>query len=670
MGATMKTDGALRFQSKLLNAASESIIATDVQGVVIYANEAAETLFGWGRGELLGRDAPASILASFSTETVDELVAHLLVGRRWTGEFSHRRRDGSTFLGRVTDTPILDDEGNLMAIIAITSDITEMRGAEAMLRSSERWYRSLIQHSSDMVLVLGGGGRITYASPSTRDILGYQVSDLIGVAVTDLLPSAIQERATAFLHELVAGDTANEAVLQVRHAAGGHRWIRVVANDLSDDPVVSGIVVNASDVTASKEAVDALAQSESVLRRAERIAGVGHWELLVASGKLNFLGDEIFSIYGVTPGSWDGTWESFINFAPPDDQVRLAAAVAECRGCGTAEVEHRIVRSDGSTRVVRLRAEWVVDSARGTGRVVGTCLDVTDQVAALEALTREAAERSALEAQLHQTHRLEGLGRLAGGVAHDFNNLLAVIRNYTSCINVEIAAAAAAPGGERWVQTADDLEQVGRAVERASDLTGQLLAFGRRSVVSERPVELNAVLAEAAPMLRRTMGGRVEVEIRTDPDLWPIVADPGQLERVLLNVAVNARDAMAHGGTLAIDTLNVEVGADCGSVGPHPPPGRYARLRMCDTGPGMDPSVLRKVFEPFYTTKTCGAGTGLGLATVHGIVSQAGGTCRFDSELGIGTTFVALFPAQEIPATPSADDRALSVVAGADEGGA
>jgi two-component system, cell cycle sensor histidine kinase and response regulator CckA len=653
-GVVVTASSALRLQSKLLDAAGESIVATDVRGVVIYANEAAETLFGWGPGEMLGRNALVWMLATFSQEAIDEVVDDLRAGRRWTGEFSHRRRDGSSFLGRVTDTPVFDDHGVLIAIIAITTDITEMRQAEARLRSSECWHRSLIQHSSDMVLVLSGDGCITYASPSTHRILGYQVSDLIGTSVADLMPPGARARSADFFEGLAAGAPPNAAVLQTRHAAGGYRWIRAVANNLSNDPVVHGTVVNASDVTSEKESADALAHSESVLRRAERIARVGHWELEGAGGRLSFLGDEMFSIYGVAPGSWDGTLESFIGFAPPDDRACLSAAILGCRDHGSAEMEHEIVRADGSARFVRMRAESVLPADAGPVRVVGTCLDITDHVGTLKALTREAEERSILEARLHQAHRLEGLGRLAGGVAHDFNNLLAVIQNYTSLINEEITAAAGTtPGGERWDRMAADLTQVTRAVERAGDLTSQLLTFGRRGTVRERPVELNALLAEVEPMLRRTMGTPVDVEIRTDPDLWPIVADPGQIERVVMNVAINARDAMHDGGLLAIDTLNVEVDPESGSVGSELPPGRYARLRLSDTGCGMDPSVMGKAFEPFFTTKASGAGTGLGLATVHGIVSHAGGTCRILTQEGIGTTFLAYFPALPRPGSTS-----------------
>jgi len=249
-----------------------------------------------------------------------------------------------------------------------------------------------------------------------------------------------------------------------------------------------------------------------------------------------------------------------------------------------------------------------------------------------------------LEDQLIEAQRLESLGQLAAGVAHDFNNLLAVILNYVSFVSEEITAATE-PAVAQYLESASaDLAQVKKAAERAAELTHQLLVFARREVVRPRVLNLDSVVAAVEEMLRRTLGEHIEFVIKLAGDLWPVLADSGQLERVLVNLAVNARDAMPDGGTLTIDTANVITDADTIAGVPGAPPGRTVRLRVSDTGTGMPADVAQHIFEPFFTTKPKGDGTGLGLATVYGIVSQAGGTIHISSEPGAGTTFSIVLP--------------------------
>lgn len=269
--------------------------------------------------------------------------------------------------------------------------------------------------------------------------------------------------------------------------------------------------------------------------------------------------------------------------------------------------------------------------------------DVTDRLEAQAERERlkADAERERFAARLTQAERLESLGQLAGGVAHDFNNLLAVIANYTSFIAEELQGAVDQPGGERWRPVQEDVEQVRRATDQATSLTHQLLAFGRREVVQPRVLDLNEVVFGVEQILRRTLGEHIELVVRRSPTPIPIRADAGQLEQVLMNLAVNARDAMPQGGTLTIDTSVVDH-EDAGPASDTPT--RLARLRVQDTGSGMAPEVIERAFEPFFTTKPRGEGSGLGLATVYGIISQAGGTATISSSPDEGTTITALLP--------------------------
>jgi PAS domain S-box-containing protein len=281
------------------------------------------------------------------------------------------------------------------------------------------------------------------------------------------------------------------------------------------------------------------------------------------------------------------------------------------------------------------------------GRIVLAAVrDVSDRIAALAERQRllTAAEEARHQARVQRSERLESLGQLAGGVAHDFNNLIGVIQNYAGFVSEQVQAAAAEPGGARWRAACEDIGQVERAAGRAAELTRQLLAYGRRDVARPRVVDLNAVVGEVERVLRRTLGQQVRLDIALAPDLWRSTADPDQLEQVLVNLAVNARDAMPGGGTLTITTANLGPAA-----GPPPPwldraLERCVQLRVADTGHGMSADTARRAFEPFFTTKAAGAGTGLGLATVRGIVVGTGGDIHLDSTPGQGTTVTIVLP--------------------------
>jgi len=293
------------------------------------------------------------------------------------------------------------------------------------------------------------------------------------------------------------------------------------------------------------------------------------------------------------------------------------------------------------------------------GPIVSAAIrDISDRLAAQAERERLIAEAEAErhERRLAQSQRLESLGQLVGGVAHDFNNLLNVILGYTGFVAEQVAEAAR--DGPGWEATRGDVEQIHAAAERAARLTHQLLAFGRRDVTKPEVLSLNDTVTGLEPLLRRTLGEHIDLLTSLDPGLWPVKADPGHLEQVLVNLAVNARDAMPTGGKLSIHTDNTLVDDAYAAAQPGLRPGRYARLRVSDTGTGMDRDTLVRVFEPFFTTKPKGQGTGLGLATVYGIITQAGGHPQLYSEPGMGTTFSALLPATDQTPAAAEDSHA------------
>jgi signal transduction histidine kinase/CheY-like chemotaxis protein len=294
-----------------------------------------------------------------------------------------------------------------------------------------------------------------------------------------------------------------------------------------------------------------------------------------------------------------------------------------------------------------------------------TCLTFTDlrvqraqdrEIAGLEAQAEDEraqvrAEREMAEARHRQSERLESLGQLAGGVAHDFNNLLGAMQGYVGFVKDEVDAAAG-EGSERWVAVAADLGQIQRSIGRASSLTHQLLAFARCEIVHPQILNINDVVVDVEQLLKRTLGGQVDLVSRLEPDGLAVLADCGQLEQVLVNLAVNARDAMPGGGTLTIDTDGIDIDNASARGRPGLRPGPYVRLRVSDTGSGMSQGAIDRAFEPFFTTKPTGHGTGLGLATVYGIISQAGGHTLIHSRPGIGTTITVLLPSSKENAAP------------------
>ena len=347
---------------------------------------------------------------------------------------------------------------------------------------------------------------------------------------------------------------------------------------------------------------------------------------------------------------------------PPERRPDEAAIRQRVLGGSTVPgyLTSRLCR-DGTTVAVSVTISPLITL---DGAVQGTAAIARPVTGAEEALdgvkTRQTHAASPIflsdserpENQVQQGQRLEVLGQLAGGVAHDFNNLLAVILNYVAFVDEELSAG---PDGD-FTAARRDVKQIQRAAERATALTHQLLAFARREVVQPRVLNLNDVVADVQQLLDRTIGEDVVLHTELGADLWNVMADTGQIEQILVNLALNARDAMADGGTLTIDTANIVVEPDLTAAGSALRPGRYIRLRVGDTGTGMDADVIAHVFEPFYTNKTNGTGTGLGLSTVYGIVAQADATIDIQSQPDVGTTFTIMIPVTEELAVVVADE--------------
>jgi PAS domain S-box-containing protein len=352
-------------------------------------------------------------------------------------------------------------------------------------------------------------------------------------------------------------------------------------------------------------------------------------------GRWRYVSPQIHSILGFTPEEWTSDPANWINHIHGEDRERaLEAEMRFWEIGGIYWAEYRMVARDGKVR-------WFRDDA--------VYLKTTDkQKPLMQGVLHDITEYKQLEDQLRQSQKMEAVGQLAGGVAHDFNNLLMIIQGRTEHIMERFAPDNA---------THRDANEIKGAADRATALTRQLLAFSRKQVLQPKLIDMNQVVGGVSKMLHRLIGENIEIDLRTAASLWPVKVDQGQMEQAILNLALNARDAMPSGGKLTIETRNAQI--DEQHAREHVPvrPGRYVVLEVSDTGTGMDAETQTHIFEPFFSTKELGKGTGLGLASVYGVVKQSGGWISFHSKLGHGTAFVIYLPesSDESPAKPGAE---------------
>jgi PAS domain S-box-containing protein len=514
------------------------------------------------------------------------------------------------------------------------------KGRQAI--ESEAKYRGLLEAAPDAIVGVDRAGLIELVNAQTERLFGYGRDELVGQPVEMLVPERARDIHPAHRNGYFEDPRPRpmgagmELVGRRKDGSEFPAEISLSAIDIADDRLVSAAI---RDVTDRKRAE---AKFRGLLEAApDAIVGVH------ADGRIALINAQAESLFGYHRDDLIGQQveilvpEAAREAHPTHRTGYFADPRSRPMGAGMELVGRR---KDGSEFPAEISLS-ALDTEDGL-LVSAAIRDVTDRIEAQAERERlkAQAERERLESQLHQSQRMESLGQLAGGVAHDFNNLLAVILNYSAFVAEELTAAAARDGGHEWESVLNDVEQIQRAAERATRLTHQLLAFGRREVVRPEVLDLTHVVLDVQQLLHRTLSEHIELRTRLATDLWPIMADPGKIEQILVNLAVNARDAMPGGGTLTIDTENITLDEVDAAGLPGAAPGRHVRLRVSDTGSGMEPSVLERAFEPFFTTKPKGEGSGLGLATVYGIIAQAGGYAHIYSEAGIGTTFTALFP--------------------------
>ena len=524
--------------------------------------------------------------------------------------------------------PISDATAEAISSIAhVVGSAIERKRIEV----SQARLAAIVEASPDLVAVTTlDHGALSYMNRAGRAMLGVGPDESLADLSTFRTPALRAEWSDVILPAalrdgLWSGETTylsrDERVIPVLQV--------VIAHATTDGKIQLSTI--ATDITERKCTEQTLRATNERTRFAHAAAGIGIWELDLGSGRLTG-SDSLLAMHGFAGGSFAGTVEAFLESAHPDDRDAIRNALGSAIATGSDfSLEYRVVWADGSVHWhdTRNQVRFVDGCAE---RVVGVAIDIT--------------ERKMLEARLRQAQKMEAIGQLAGGVAHDFNNLLTVILGYAEFMAADIGAS---------VQHRRDVHEIIKAAERASGLTRQLLAFSRNQVLQAKLVKVNVLVADMSEMLGRLIGEHIELVTVLAADLGPVLADQGQLEQVIMNLAVNARDAMPQGGRLVIETAEVSLDHFTGLH--HQQvivPGRYAMIAVTDSGLGMDAATKRRLFEPFFSTKERGKGTGLGLATVYGIVKQSGGHVWVYSEMGHGATFKVYLPLADDAAHPDA----------------
>jgi two-component system cell cycle sensor histidine kinase/response regulator CckA len=613
-----KTEEDLRRLASIVAYSDDAITGKTLDGVITSWNAGAERIYGYSAKEAIGK--PASMLVPKDRPDETPEMLECLKRGETVDHFETIciRKDGKDIQIELTVSPIRDALERIVGSSTIGRDISARKKAEKHLVQMEARYRGLLEAAPDAMVVVNQNGEIILLNVQAEKQFGYRRDELLGQKVKNIIPEGFAER-------LIADGLRSPADARGQHMGTGIELIGR-RKDGSDFPIeimlspldgLDGILVTAAirDITERKRHEDDLSRLAAVVQSShDAIISLSIEGIILTWNR----GAE--RTFGYTAD--EAVTRSILFLSPSEQQSEAAMILKRVHQSGSIDNFEIIqVKKDGT----RIHVALTLSPITGVdGRVVGA-----------SAVARDVTESMQLAEMFRQSQKMEAVGQLAGGVAHDFNNLLGVILGYTGLILDHLSQ--------------DDLnrkrvEEIQKAGKRAALLTRQLLAFSRKQVLQPIVLDLNTVVASTEELLQRLIGEHIELLVVLNPALWRVKADSGQMEQIIMNLIVNARDAMPTGGKITIETSNVEIDGEYAAKHPGTKSGAHVMLSVTDTGCGMDMKTKARIFEPFFTTKDFGKGTGLGLSTVYGIVKQSGGSVWVYSEPGIGTSFKIYLP--------------------------
>ncbi len=617
---------------------ADGVWRIDLAGRFTYANPVTFDMLGYNPQDLVGEP-----MSRVLTREGAEQAAASLKRRKSTEpaggtkiqELMHVRKDGSEFLGEVCSGPIRDAAGELVEIQGVTRDITDRKRTEASLRENAALLQTLMNNIPDSIYFKDTQLRFAKVNKACARLMGLPTpDDIVGKSDADFFaPEDARRMGQQERRIIETGEPLVDFIEEDRLQNGQNRWVSTTQVPIVDaGGQVASLVGISRDITDRKHAEEELRFSKDLLRTVLDIVPA----FICAKnrdGRFILVNKKLTDFYATTVDAMTGTLHADVC----EDEQELRAMLA---------ADREVIESG----IPKLVPEETMESPDGSVTVLETHkipFEVNDEpsvlIAAIDITARKEAEEAhrQLEDQLRQAQKMEAIGQLAGGIAHDFNNMLQAILGYG-----DLALEEAGP--EAGVCAS--IEEMLKASQRAKTLVSQLLAFSRRQVLDMKDIDLNVVISDLMKMIRRVIGEHITLDILLGHDLEIIRADPGQVEQILTNLCVNARDAMPEGGGITIQTENALLDAAYCQRHTWAEPGRYVLLTVTDTGCGMDGATLANIFEPFFTTKGVGEGTGLGLSMVYGLVKQHQGLIHAHSEVGTGTAFRIYLPQTKRPA--------------------
>jgi two-component system cell cycle sensor histidine kinase/response regulator CckA len=599
----LRQSSEARFRA-LFESAGAGIAIEDLQGKILQTNRALQQMLGYEAAELL------AITRRYFTHSQDlkEETAHfkrLLSGKsdHYRVEKRFVRRDGRIFWGRLTVSMVRDAAATPQFTVAMVEDITERQRAE----EAHMQHTAIVEFSNDAIVSKTLDGIIFSWNPAAERLFGYASSEANGRPMALITPQDREPEEEQTLEQMKRGEYVESFETTRLRKDGLLIHVSVTTSPIKD---ASGVITGASsiyrDITERKRAEEVLRKSQA---ENQKLAAFPQFNPnpvmeLAADGSVTY-SNEAAQHMAVSLGK-----EQLSEFLPPE----TPAIVKECLATGESKQRFLTVIA---------------------GRSISWSFFPVPKIGVVHCYAGDITERQNLEAQLRQSQKMESVGLLAGGVAHDFNNILTVIQGHNSLLTMLSLPEEAM----------DSARQIGLAADRAANLTRQLLTFSRRQILQPKNLDLNEVVSNMTKMLRRLLGEDITLQVNYAPHLPLVHADPGMMEQVLMNLSINARDAMPKGGTLFVDTGAVKFDETAARRMAGASPGEYVCLTVKDTGKGIPPEVMPRIFEPFFTTKDVGKGTGLGLATVYGIVQQHKGWVKVSSKVKEETVFQVYLPA-------------------------